>query len=137
MKLKSLVKRTWVRWCAAVAGLVVIAFVSGFAFGLFDSTGIEAQSDAHPQDTILDPSMVVTPVRRVPEMDTSLNPITVHRGTRSSSDSDAGSGSTATEGAAGRFADNAAGSSIEGPRAVTSTWSVSGGTTACRTTWSL
>ena len=108
--LKSLVKRTWVRWCAAAAGLVVIAFVSGFAFGLFDSTGIEAQSDAHPQDTILDPSMVVTPVRRIPEMDTSLNPVTVHRGTRRS-DSDAGSGSTATEGATGRLAANAAGRS--------------------------
>ena len=106
MKLKSLVKRTWVRWCAAAAGLVAIGFASGFAFGLFDSTGIEAQSDAHPQDTILDPAMVVTPVRRVPEMDTSLNPITVHRGNEIVTESKA-----ATAGATGRLAAEAAGNS--------------------------
>ena len=69
--------RSRARWVAVVVGVVATALAGGLAFGLLDSNGIQAQTAGHPQGTILDPAMVVTPVTRIPEMDTSQNPITV------------------------------------------------------------
>ena len=103
--MKSLITRIRLRWLAAAVGLAAVAFLGGFAFGLFDSGLLQAQSDEHPQDTILPASMVVTPVNRIPEMDTSRNPIKVVTPTPTSASS-SGSGAEATKGSpepAGRY----------------------------------
>lgn len=72
-------KRIGARWFALAGGLGVMlaVFVSVLAIGIIDPPNILAERGGHAQDRVLDPSMVITPAARIPEMNVSQNPVSV------------------------------------------------------------